>query len=391
MRIFWCDPRLHRLALVGGGFRWFVFIVVWLLVSGCSSTTESSSEERDGTLLVARTVFDGHAFHQDQAILVVGDTIVAVGPADVLRDRAEKTVDLKNATLLPGFIDLHVHTGSFYDYEALAYEGVTAVRDLGSSENDLRFPDSAPLEVVAAGPIITVPGGYPIPEHGHTVAAPIHGPDDARAKVRQLAGKGAGVIKIAITKGFGEPWPVLSLEETKAIVEEAHSLELEVTAHVDDAAGARTALKAGVDEWAHIPCLEVPGSLLRAAGSSGVEVVATLHVLDGCSGSLPNARAFVDAGGSMLYGSDLGNPGIPFGIDVGELELMMRAGLSLEEVLASATSAAGEALGASPLGSLSADAPADLIAVAGDLSKDLRELEDPIFVMANGEIIVGSN
>lgn len=361
---------------------------VSLVMSGCSSDARSPSTGREATLFLADIVFDGTAFHEDQSVLVVGDTITAVGPTDELRHRAEKTIDLGHATLLPGFIDLHVHTGSFYDYEALADEGVTMVRDLGSAEDDLRFPDSDPLDVVAAGPLITVPGGYPIPVHGHTVAAPIDGPDDARAKVRQLAGKGAGVIKIAITRGFGKPWPVLSLEETKAIVEEAHSLELEVTAHVDDAAGARRALKAGVDEWAHIPCLKVPGGLLRTARSNGVEVVATLHVLDGCPGALANATAFVDAGGSLLYGSDLGNPGIPFGIDVEELELMMRAGLSLEEVLASATSAAGEALGASPLGSLSTDAPADLIAVRGDVRSDLRALKNPLFVMADGEVVV---
>lgn len=368
-----------------------MFVAASLIISGCSLDAKPSSDDRRGTLLVADNIFDGRDFHEDHAVLVDGASIVAVGPADDLRARAEETIDLGDATLLPGFIDLHVHTGSIYDYIALVDEGVTTVRDLGSSERVLRFPDAAPLEVVAAGPLITVPGGYPVPVYGRSIAAPIEGPTEARAKVRQLASNGAGVIKIAVTTGFVRRWPTLSVREIKAIVEEAHAHRLKVTAHVDEAEGVRRALNAGVDEWAHIPCTKVPPELLNEAATAEVEVVGTLHVLEGCLGSLPNAKAFVDVGGSLLYGSDLGNGGIPFGIDVEELELMMRAGLSLEEVLASATSLAGEALGASPLGALSSQAPADVIAVPGDLRKDLRQLEDPVFVMANGKIVVGSN
>jgi imidazolonepropionase-like amidohydrolase len=327
-------------------------------------------------------------FHSDYSVLVEGDTISAIGPTDELPNKADDVIDLGAASLLPGVIDLHVHLGAVGYYKDLPEKGVTTVRDLAMLENLLPFPQSGHLEVVAAGPIVTVPGGYPIPRWGRSIAAPIEGPGEARDKVRDLADMGAGVIKIAITEGFDERWPTLSLGETKAIVDEAHAHGLKVTAHLDDAAGVRRALRAGVDEWAHMPCLEVPGSLLEQAVAMGVSVVATLHVsADDCSGALANATAFVEAGGTLLYGSDLGNAGIPFGIDVKELDLMTRSGLSSEEALASATALAGDAIGLSPLGSLSPGAPADLIAVDGDVRADLSVLSQPIFVMANGEVV----
>ncbi|MGH2806136.1 MAG: amidohydrolase family protein [Actinomycetota bacterium] len=359
-----------------------------LLLPACSSSGEPARGDGGGTLVRVRTMFDGADFHSDYAVLVNEGVISAVGPADEIGNGTEETVDLGAATLLPGVIDLHVHLGSVYSYDDLPEKGVTTVRDL-ATEDILASPEPRTLRVIAAGPIITVPGGYPIPVWGSTIAAPIDGPDEARAKVRGLADKGAGVIKIAITEGFKGSWPTLSVPETRAIVEQAHARGLIVTAHLDDAAGVRRALQGGVDEWAHIPCFEVPTNLLRQAVARGIDVVATLHVQRGCPASMRNAKAFVAAGGTLLYGSDLGNAGIPFGIDVTELELMKRSGLSVEEALASATSLAGKALGLR-VGSLSPGAPADLIAVAGNVRRDMSLLSDPIFVMADGEVILES-
>jgi imidazolonepropionase-like amidohydrolase len=114
--------------------------------------------------------------------------------------------------------------------------------------------------------------------------------------------------------------------------------------------------------------------------------VATLHVSgDGCP---DNARAFVRAGGRLLYGSDYGNPGIPMRIDVDELELMVLAGLSRLEVLRAATSEAGRQLELGPLGTLAPGAPADVIAVRGDPLGDLETLAAPVLVVAGGHPVV---
>lgn len=368
-------------------------------LSGCilvaltffTACSESSLHEGP-VMIVAEAVFDGRAFHEGQAVLVRDGVIEDVGPAEDISSDAQRTIDLGNATLLPGLIDLHVHVGAVDNYKALPEKGVTTVRDLAIPEDVLPFAESGHLSVVAAGPIITVPDGYPIPVWGPTIAAPIEGPDEAREMVDELADKGAGVIKIAITTGrertSERPWPTLSLLETKAIVKAAHARDLKVTVHLSDASDVRQALNAGVDEWAHIPCDDVPALLLKRAVSEGVEIVATLHVSRSCPGALANAQVVVEAGGTLLYGSDLGNEGIPFGADVQEARLMMEAGLSLEEVLAGATSLAGKQLDMEPLGSIVRGAQADLVAVPGDPRDDLHVLEDPVFVMADGDVVV---
>ena len=123
--------------------------------------------------------------------------------------------------------------------------------------------------------------------------------------------------------------------------------------------------------------------------AAGVEVVGTLHAIDAfrfCD--VEYARAFVDAGGTLLYGTDYGNPGIPFGVDVDELRLMVRAGLSSREAVTNATARAGEQLGLEKLGSLGEGAPADLVAVDGDPFSDLERLEVPRLVVVRRNIVV---
>lgn len=368
-RLIWCAVALAALVACSGG--------------GTSLDTNASA-----TLFTATTVFDGARFLENQGVLVRGGLIVAIDDEDGFRGDPAEVIDLGDATLLPGFIDLHVHTGALGAYKELVNEGVTTVRDLGISEDLLPFPDSSPLKVVVAGPLITAPGGYPIPVHGDRVGGPVEGVTEARSMVARLADKGAGVIKVSITRGPGD-WPVLSGKELRAIVEEAHDHDLRVTAHVYDRNGVERALAAGVDELAHMPCAgNLDRDLWERVAEAEMAIVGTLHVLEDSCDAVTPARRFLRAGGELLYGSDAGNPGIPFGIDIAELELMMQAGLSLEEVLTAATSRAGEQLGIPGLGSMSTGAPADLIAVRGDLRTDLHALEDPLLVMADGEVVI---
>jgi imidazolonepropionase-like amidohydrolase len=158
-----------------------------------------------------------------------------------------------------------------------------------------------------------------------------------------------------------------------------------VTAHAQGV-GIRRALDAGVDELAHMPCGQAPAALVREVARRGIPIVGTLHVYGGGCGQ--NAREFVRAGGKLLYGSDFGNPGIPSGIDVEELELMAHAGLSRLAVLRAATSKAGRQLGLAPLGTLVAGAPADVVGVRGDPVRDLATLKEPLLVVAGGHPVV---
>ena len=121
--------------------------------------------------------------------------------------------------------------------------------------------------------------------------------------------------------------------------------------------------------------------------------MATLHVFDllrgaGCSDPVAEARRFVEAGGTLLYGSDIGNPGVPFGIDVTELRMLRRAGLSPDEVLAAATSRAGEQIGLDPLGTIAEGAPADVIAISGDARSLPDSFAQPALVLRAGRFVV---
>jgi imidazolonepropionase-like amidohydrolase len=335
---------------------------------------------RGDLLLTADRLFDGRRFHEPGAVLVEADRIVAVGGE--LDADAERTIELGDATIFPGFVDLHVHE-QFGKLEL----GVTTVRDLGAPLDALEpARRHRGLRVLMAGPIVSVDGGYPEVFRGPGIQLDAAGVAGARRAVRLLEGRGAAVIKIALDSNFGQ-WPMPSVAQVRAIVGEAHRRGLTVTAHAVGPDGVGRALAGGVDELAHAPC-GATDAQLRSLVAREVEVVATLHVWrlvrNGCAGV---AQRLVDLGAELLYGTDAGNEGIPPGIDAGELRLLREAGLTPDEVLAAATSEAGEQLGLAPLGTLVEGAPADVIAVRGDAGKLSDSFESPLVVVAAGRVV----
>jgi imidazolonepropionase-like amidohydrolase len=360
-----------------------VAAVIAVALCGCGGRNP------EGDLLIrADRLFDGTRMIEPGAVLIRGDEILAVG-TDVKAD-AERTIALGDATIMPGFIDLHVHVRE----PALVRAGVTTVRDLGSTIDLLAGATRPqPLRVLAAGPIVTAPGGYPIPVWGPSIALKVRGEARARAAVRDLVRRGADVIKIALEPANG--WPMLTADEVRAIVEEAHAHDLIVTAHVTGRQGAEAALAGRVDELAHTPC-GVGEGVPRKLATRGVEVVATLHALTLLRGTVfcpadpvDDARRLAAAGVELLYGTDAGLPGLSFGVDVTELRMLRRAGLAPAEVLAAATSRAGRQLGLAPLGTLAQGAPADMIGVPGDALQLRDDLAVPVMVIRAGRIVVG--
>jgi imidazolonepropionase-like amidohydrolase len=103
-----------------------------------------------------------------------------------------------------------------------------------------------------------------------------------------------------------------------------------------------------------------------------------------CPDASRNARLFVAEGGALLYGSDMGNPGIPNDVDVDELVLMRRAGMTLVDVLRAATAQAGAEMRRPRLGRLAPGSPADLWAVRGDATTSLRRLSHPVLAIVRG-------
>jgi imidazolonepropionase-like amidohydrolase len=351
--------------------------------------------------IVADRIFDGARMLDRHALVVDGDRIAAVAPADNVdgTDIAEFT-----GTLLPGIIDLHTHQlAGGVPGGVIVRHGVTTVRDVGGP----RVPpgnNSPVLRMVRAGPILTAPSGYPIPVFGSAdVAWEVADAAEARAAVTRLVADGVTVIKIAVEPGGSPgapwtahaptappPWPVLPVDVVGAVVDEAHSHGVGVTCHLSGPDGARVALDAGVDEWAHVPCELLPDDLISRAADAGVHVISTLDTHARCPGAMDNATRLTAAGVRLLYGTDMAHPDVPWGVDAQELMLMLHAGhgaLTAEDVLAAATARAGAHLGLDPLGQLVAGAPADVIGVRGDPRENLKSLEYPDLVIAAGTIV----
>jgi len=341
--------------------------------------------------IVGAAVFDGSG-----AAPVPGRTVVAAGgliervgpPAEVVPPAGAVLVDGAGATLLPGFVDTHVHLGFFPPARILA-GGVTTVRDLGwpagrlaALRREAEAPTASP-RLLAAGQIVTVPGGYPTraPWAPPGTARPVDGAAGAAAAVAELAAAGAAVIKVALDDRVGPtlPAPVLA-----AVVAAAAEHGLGVTAHVGGAAEAAKALAAGVGELAHWPfdAAGLPDPLVDALAEAMV-ALPTLHI-DPSPARRAGVRRFLARGGRVLYGTDLGNQGPPPGVDVAELRLLVEAGLEPAQALAAATSRPAAHLGLGDTGRVEPGARADLLLVDGDPLADLAALERVRLVTRDG-------
>ncbi|MFN2590342.1 MAG: amidohydrolase family protein, partial [Actinomycetota bacterium] len=290
--------------------------------------------------------------------------------------------------VMPGVVDRHVHIG-FANPATLLAGGVTAVRDLGWPPDDI-FPladasDSpsfnGPL-IRAVGPMLTCPGGYPT----RAAWAPagtgleVHGRGEAADAVADvLRRSGVPVVKVAMNADAG---PTLSDEELVAICDTAHHHKAIVTAHVQGRGQAERALGAGVDEFAHAPWSERLGDRLIQAMAGRVRIVSTLDILSygrdtpELRTALDNLSRFVLAGGSVAYGTDLGNGPIPSSIHVGEAWHLRRAGLSPEQVL--------EALTFRPLDK---GEPADLVTLEANPLENLEALGRVRAVVRGGRFV----
>lgn len=368
----------------------------------------------DNALLIrAQRVFDGQAMQQNAAVLIEDGKIAAMG--DELDADGAEVLELGDATLMPGLIELHAHLNyRQVPAETVLEHGVTTLRDVGGPVQRPQGGDGA-LRVLTSGPLLTAPGGYPIPLMGsENIAIALHDESEARDAVKRLIAEGAALIKVALEPGgeAGAPWssahghghghaghdahaaapgqwPLLSEAVVKAIVDEAHAHDKRVTAHIGDARGAKIALAAGVDEWAHMPCAALSDELLQQAAQQGVKIVGTLDTLSKCHGIAHNSQRWAALGGELLYGSEIAHPDIPWGIDSQELMLMRQWGdMSMLAVLQAATAKAGEQLGIPLLGTLQVGAPADLVAVKGDVGHSLKKLEYPDLVISGGKKVV---
>ena len=250
----------------------------------------------------------------------------------------------------PGMIDAHVHLG-FASAEAELQRGLVAVRDLGAPSELLAgwravSPSevAAMLTLVASGPILTAPLGYPSTSWGADgYARFVESPDDARSAVDLLVAEGADLVKVALEPSGGAPVP--SLGVVQAIVAAAHDHGLAVTVHALSAPMVTLALDAGVDELCHVPVERLTDAEILRIVEAGVPVVSTIETHSRNSSATDNAARLVAAGGILIYGTDLGNAGTRAGVDARELRHLSAAGLGPFGALRAATQGAANAAG----------------------------------------------
>jgi len=359
-------------------------------------------------VLAGGTLIDGTgAPPVPDAVVVIGENrvLTAGRRVDVTIPTGATVVDVSGATVLPGFVNAHVHGG--YDAAALAAwaaGGVTTVRDLAARPGgvDWAFRDEARANpklarLVAAGPMVTVPDGYPIAYWGMP-ALTVASAGDARQKVGALLDQGADLIKIALESGaiFGQSMPMLSPEEARAIVLVAHGRGKPVSAHVTVVADLPAALDAGVDDIAHMATDRVPDDMIQRMVKTSVYWVPTLELWQGVGLRRPaiadNLRRFVAAGGQVALGTDYqGAPNVRFdlGMPITEIELMAQAGMTPMQIIVAATRNAALTCGLErELGTLEPGKLADVLVVEGDPLADLQALTHIRLVLRDGVVIM---
>jgi len=404
------------------------------------------------TVIKAGELIDGNsnAPKRNQVIIIRGNRIESVGDAASVHAPAGanvKTIDLSNATVLPGLIDTHTHiflqgedpAEGGYDVQLLKYpiayraaraavsarraleQGFTTIRDMETegagygdvgikmAVNEGRIPGP---RIYASTRAISTTGGYPLEGYAPEIEVPkgvqiIDGPVEARKAAREQLDHGADWIKVYMThrswldkQGNLVSQPTLTVEELRAIVDEAHGWHRKVACHAYNGEGLQRALDGGCDSIEH--GLELTDANIAQMLKQGTWYVPTMGVYyywwepeNTVAGKRDRKRAEVHlpsltkayrAGVKIAYGTDVG--GFPWtDPEAQDFAYMVKAGMTPMETIKAATSRAAELLDAvGQIGEIAPGAYADVVAVQGDPLQDVNLLEKVSFVMKDGKV-----
>jgi imidazolonepropionase-like amidohydrolase len=384
-------------------------------------------------------------------VVVQGQRILAVG-ANATIPAGARVIDLGDATLLPGFIDAHVHIADDHDdnWAAGIYNtmlrfpaeqafhaahnakvtleaGVTTVRVVGAADfvdvalrNAINEGLTEGPRMLVAGHAIGSTGGHcdssPYPPNRVTPAGPMegvcNGPEECRLATRLQMKYGADVIKVCASGGvLSESDPVdvpqLTPDELHAIMSEAHSWGRKVAAHAHGDLAAKLAVEAGVDSIEHGSFVQP--ATLQLMKSKGVYLVPTRMTqvwVNTKADTYPpkiaaKARAAYAAHAAMMknalkigvpiaFGTDAAV--FPHGLNAQEFGDYVDLGMTPSAALLTSSQGAAKLLGVDKdTGTLETGKFADVVAVPGNVLQDIRATEKPVLVMKQGAVVRGGN
>lgn len=394
------------------------------------------------TAFVGGRVFvgDGKAFEQG-TVLVEGERIIKVSKGEIPVPKDAQRIALDGCTLLPGFIDCHVHfclDGSPDPVGTLVQEhtslvtlkaaesarrtllaGVTSVRDMGGKDGiDLALREAIRSGLVsgprmlASGRIICMTGG-----HGWQLGQEADGPDEVMRAAREQIKAGADVVKFMATGGVMTPdvepgSEQLTEEELRAGIQEAHKAGRKTATHAMGTQGILNALRAGIDSIEHgvflneeaiswmvekdvplVPTLSALYHIENKGIEAGIPAFAVEKTRRVKAFHLESVRMAREAGVHVAMGTDAGTPFNMHGENLGELRRLVEMGYSSIEALQAGTQIAAKVMGLEEeLGTIEEGKLADLIVVEGDPLEDIGLLlstEAIRLVMRGGKLVKG--
>jgi imidazolonepropionase-like amidohydrolase len=427
----------------------FALLLSVSLTAGIASAQSTNAATGPLTVIRAGTLIDGssESARKNQLIFVRGDRIEKVTDATSQLPAGATVIDFSSSTVLPGLIDSHTHIFLWgedpakggYDANLLKAgialrsaratfacrraleQGFTTLRDVeteGAGYGDVEIKQAI-AEGTIPGPrlfcatrAISSTGGYNLEDFAPELDMPkgaqiIDGPVEARKAARQQLDHGADWIKVYMThrswtdkQGRLVSQPTLTVEELKAIVDEAHGWQKKVACHAYNGIGLQRALDGGCDSIEH--GLEITDAQIAQMASQGTWYCPTLSPYyedwapaDTPAGKRDRARAAtheisfkkaLQAHLKIVFGTDIG--GMPWTESMAqEFRRMVGFGMSPMDAIHSATSRAAEMLDMKgEIGVLAPGAYADVIAVSSDPLKDISALEHVRFVMHDGAI-----